>query len=317
MPGGDYSHLGLSDAEAATLLSLEQMDDYPLYTMRHYPQYGYEEYTGSSAAAALDVTIAAPWACTLFAALASPDSKLFGRNFDWTFSPTLLLFTDPPDGYAAASLVDLAYLGFGGASSQGLTTRPIEDLTTLLDAHNIPFDGLNEAGLAIGMAAVAPGNMPSDPDKESIGSLGIIRVVLDKAATVDEAIEILSSYNIDFEGGPPLHYLVADNGGETAVVEYYQGEIHVIRSETGWYQASNFIESTADPAHGQCRRYDLVAEELDAVQGVLDFDGAFGILEKVAQAETQWSVVYNQTSGEIRVVMGKQYDRVHVFQLDP
>ena len=45
---------------------------------------------------------------------AIPDDRLFGRNFDWRYSPALLLFTDRPaaGGYASVSMVDIAYLGF-------------------------------------------------------------------------------------------------------------------------------------------------------------------------------------------------------------
>jgi len=94
------------DAETATLASLEQIDDYPLYTMRYvgdYPRTFPEvsELPGRWGAA---------WACSLFAALGDPDNRLYGRNFDWQYSPALLLFTDPPDGYASVSMVDLAYL---------------------------------------------------------------------------------------------------------------------------------------------------------------------------------------------------------------
>ena len=40
----------------------------------------------------------------------------------------------------------------------------------------------------------------------------------------DKALAILDRYNIDFQGGPALHYLVADRSGEAALVEFYQGE---------------------------------------------------------------------------------------------
>ena len=56
-----------------------------------------------------------PGRCSLFAALGDPENRLFGRNFDWRYSPALLLFTDRPagGGYASVSMVDIAYLGFG------------------------------------------------------------------------------------------------------------------------------------------------------------------------------------------------------------
>ena len=313
MPDADYSHLGLSDAEAAGLLSLEQIDDYPLYTMHHYAEYEYEEYEARSA---VPLETAMPWGCSLFAALSDPASRIYGRNFDWEFSPALLLFAHPADGYASVAMVDIAYLGFAGDLSENLTARPVDELVGLLDAPYIPFDGLNEAGLVIGMAAVAPGNMPVDPEKETIGSLGAIRVMLDKAATVEEALDILFGYNIDFEGGPPVHYLIADATGDSVLVEYYDGEVHVFESATAWHQATNFLRAAVDSPEGQCRRYDTIAAELEAGRGYLDVDAAMRLLATVAQSHTQWSVVYNASSGELQVVMGKDFDRVHSFSLD-
>ncbi len=194
IPDEDYSHLGLSEAEAATLLSLERVDDYPLYTMRNYAEYDYAEYalgqpvtSGSTLQAG--GSHSGPWGCSLFAALADPAAGIFGRNFDWQFSPALLLFADPHDGYASAAMVDIAYLGVDGSAD--LSSQPIGDLMKLLDAPYIPFDGLNSAGLVIGMAAVPRGDIADDPNKETVGSLGAIRVMLDKAATVEEAVDQL------------------------------------------------------------------------------------------------------------------------------
>ena len=62
------------------------------------------------------------------------------------------------------------------------------------------------------MAAVDPSPAPSDPRKPTIGSLRIIRVLLDRARTTQEALDLIAGYNIDFSGGPPIHYLIADRG---------------------------------------------------------------------------------------------------------
>lgn len=316
-PDRDYSDVGLSDAEAATLLSIEKVDDFPLYTMHHYAAYDYEEFEG--ALPAMPVVMAPgsqqAWACSLFAALADPDSRLFGRNFDWSTSPTVLLFTDPPDGYASATLVDIAYLGFRGDPSGDLADRPIEDLKGLLNAPYTPFDGLNEAGLAIAMAAVPDGQVVVDPSKDTIGSLGIIRLMLDKASTVEEAVELLIEYNIDFEGGPPLHYLMADRNGDSMLVEFYQGEVHLLRGEQEWNLATNFLRVAVDSPDGQSIRYDLVSEALESSAGRMDFDAAFELLELVSQPDTQWSVVYSTNTGEIRVVMGRTFEQVYTFEL--
>jgi hypothetical protein len=311
-PVGDYTHLGLTEAEVNSLLSLEQVDEYPLYTMYYYADYeiAYHnlEYLQSSRTET--------WACSLFAALADPTAHLYGRNFDWNFSPAVLLFTDPSDGYASAAMVDIAYLGFPGDQSANLTEKPLDELLGLLSAPYIPFDGFNEAGLAIGMAAVPAGNVPDEPNKATLGSLGVIRAVLDGAATVDEALEILQRYNIDFEGGPAIHYLVADAQGNAALLEHYAGEIHMQRNETNWHQATNFLNASVTSPTGQCHRYDKIQGTMEETQGALTFDDAINLLEEVSQNGTQWSIVYGMSTGEVQVVMGRDYDRVHVFQLD-
>ncbi len=33
------------------------------------------------------------WGCSLFAFFSDPQAMLYGRNFDWEYSPALLLFT--------------------------------------------------------------------------------------------------------------------------------------------------------------------------------------------------------------------------------
>jgi hypothetical protein len=312
---GRAAELGLTPEEAASLASLEQVDDYPLYVMHHYaPEplvasaFGTREFVDASAAQG--------WACSLFAALGDPDSRIFGRNFDWEFSPALLLFNHPADGYGSAAIVDIAYLGFPGDGSSDLTTKPLAEIIGLLDAPRIPFDGMNEAGLVIGMAAVPAAYVPADPTKETVDTLGIIRLMLDRAATVTEAIALMEQYNVDVSGQTPLHYLLADASGDAALVEYHAGELRIIRSGTPWHHATNFLLSDVAAPAGHCNRYDAITNVLKATGGVLDFDAAFDLLENVAQSHTQWSAVYSATSGEIRIAMGRDYERVHTFSLE-
>ena len=301
---------GMAEDQAQTLSSLKQVDGYPLYTMNYYGEYD------PPRVSLLPAGRTGPaWGCSLFTVLLDGDHLLYGRNFDWQFSPALLLFTDPPDGYASVSMVDMTYLGFEGQDVFHLTDLPLEELKRLLDAPSLPFDGMNEHGLAIGMAAVPPGDMPDDPSKETIGSLGIMRQILDHARTVDEAVELIRSYNIDFDGGPPVHYLIADAGGKAVLVEFYHGVMNVLPNDRPWHSATNFLRSSVqDPAGGNCWRYDRINERLNAEQGLLDSDSAMELLSEVAQDSTQWSVVYQMGRREVSVAMGKAYGKVHIFQ---
>jgi len=241
----------------------------------------------------------------------------YGRGFDWEYSPAILLFTDPPDGYASVSMVDFAYLGFTSpAQARGLPDLPLARRVSLLNAPFMPFDGMNEQGLAVGMAAVPASQMPRDPRKETIGSLQVIREMLDHAANVDEAVALMQRYNVDVEGGPALHYLIADSTGRAVLVEFYQGEMVVIPNEEPWHLATNFLRTAVgDNPQSQCPRYAHIYERLAAAQGRITPQEAMEILKGVAQPSTQWSIVYGMSRGEVEVVMGKKYEEVHELRL--
>ena len=314
--GGDDVQIpqGMTEEEAATLLSLEQIDDYPLYTMIYQVDYS----DGHTGAALVDSIAEGPaWACSLFVVLGNSEELLFGRNFDWDFSPGLLLFTDPPDGYKSVSMVDLYYLGYGGDQAFGITDLPLSERADLLDAPLIPFDGMNETGLVVGMAAVPDGGRMYDREKETIDSVLVIRKILDQAATIEEAVAIINNYNIDMGTGPSLHYLIADRSGRSALVEFTHGEVVVIYNQEPWQQATNFLFSESPtPPESQCWRYGLIGNRLRANEGELNFSQAMRLLEDVAQESTQWSVVYGFSAGKIEVVMGGKYHRVHKMDFE-
>lgn len=309
---------GLTPDQARTLASLQKVDDYPLYTMRYGLRSG--DFSHLGAPRTTEVVATDPmWACSLFAALGDPENRLYGRNFDWRYSPALLLFTDQPaaDGYASVSMVDIAYLGFDDGALD-LTTLPLVERRALLEAPFWPFDGMNEAGVAVGMAAVPQADERHDAGKPTIDSLRVIREVLDRAGSTDEAVTILSRYNIDWEGGPPLHYLVADRSGRAALVEYQGGQIVVLPNASPWHAATNFtLSAAAGDATSQCHRYDTLVGRLAAAEGQLNSRSALDLLQSVAQTEaaTQWSVIYGISTGQVDVVMGRGYDQVHTFWL--
>lgn len=309
---------GLSNDEVATLSSLEKVDDHPLYIMHYYGMYEQSSSTRSpkwSVYGMIEPNLRA-WACSLFAAFGDAENMIYGRNFDWEFSPALLLFTNPPDGYASVSMVDIAYLGFDETNAGTILELPLRERQALLSAPFLPFDGMNEYGLTVGMAAVAPGLMRQDPGKETIGSLRVIREMLDRAKNVDEALDIMKSFNIDMEGGPPLHYLIADQSGHSALVEFYQGEMVIMPNDMLWHQATNFLHAASDESTGGiCWRYDRITRQLTTREGKLDMRAAIDLLHDVSQDGTQWSIVYGISTGEVNVVMGQQYEMIHTFWL--
>ncbi|WP_084517968.1 linear amide C-N hydrolase [Microtetraspora niveoalba] len=295
----------LSRDQAATLATLRKVDDHPLWTMTY--QGGYDRLATVAPTLTPDA-----FGCSLFAAHGDPADPVFGRNFDFDHQPALLLFASPPDGYASVSMVDVSYLGL----------RSDADFTTdagrraLLGAPLLPFDGMNAKGLVVGMATVPEAKPGVDAGRRTVGSVRVQRLMLDEAATVDEAIAVFGRYNVDFSDSPPLHYMVADAAGRSAVIEFDRGEMVVRRGEGRWQAMTNFtLTGSTEESRRADQRYRTLSEALDGSGGRAPGARAMDLLASVRQGHTQWSIVYGQKSGEVRLATGQRYGTVHEFRL--
>ena len=301
-------------SEFRTLASLRRVDDHPLYVMRFYGDYGFRGVIGEGTPATSHVGGSHAWACTCFAAVNRVGDVLFGRNFDWYDHAALLLFTDPSDGYASVSMVDISYLGFGYESPSW------SERGSLLRAPHMPFDGMNEHGLSVGMMAVPHAEAMQDFGLPTLDSLQLIRLLLDNARDVDQAVDLLSGYNVDFGTGPPVHYMLADAEGRSAVVEYVDDKLHILRNEHVWQVCTNFILSEAPPdgPNSSCWRYNKIYETLRGTGGALSEEEAMSLLQSVSgrgEIGTIWSVVYSLNTQGLQVVMGRNWDQAHDFEL--
>jgi hypothetical protein len=217
-------------------------------------------------------------------------------------------------------MVDIAYLGFEDDTVRSLTDLPLAERQALLYTPFMPFDGMNEKGLVVGMAAVPESEMPHDAGKETLDSLEVIREMLDHARGVDEAIDVLRSYNIDWGGGPPLHYLLADASGRAMLVEFYEGEMVLFPSASvpvpDWHLATNFLRSSVgESVEGVCLRYDRISRQLSDAGGRLGVQDALDLLGSVSQDSTQWSVVYEINSLKVNVAMGRRFSELYAFPM--
>ena len=300
-----------------TLTTVKKVDDFPLYEMYYHGDYDFVQFLqkgisagsrDSSSARKVDER----WVSTCFSALNPEGDLILGRNFDWYSRPALILFTDPPEGYASVSMVDMTYLGYTGDDKLSWADR-----RKLLDAPYLPLEGMNECGLAVGMNIVPYGHAGRDLRKTSIHSLHAIRLMLDYALDLDEAVSLLKNYNIVFAGGYPLHYLISDAYGASAIIEFTEDGMVVIRNTEPWQVATNIVFS--DTTSGsRCWRYRKAYESLEQAGGVLLPEEAMDLLKEVSQSDgypTAWSSVYNMTRGSVQVVAGRKYESVHEFAL--
>lgn len=294
-----------------SLATLRQLDDHPLFSMSYFGPAPRVD-TGQTRPVTPPMTSAhalrRPFACTVF--VAAGGRPLFGRNFDWDRNPALVLFANPTDAYKSISVVDISYMGITSAADVNDPAKRAD----LVRAVTLPFDGMNEHGLTIGMAAVDELRSEVLPGRPAIGSVSVMRQVLDHARTVDEAIEVFGKYNIDFDGGPGLHYIVAEASGKSAVVEFVGGQLRVIPAEDRWQVMENFYLSEESDRSGY-HRYSTAAARLAGAGGALTPGESMALLGTVAQRHTQWSAVYDPGDLSVRLATGKRYERVHEFEL--
>jgi choloylglycine hydrolase len=190
----------------------------------------------------------------------------------------------------------------------------------LLQAPYLPFDGLNERGLAVTMMAVPSSEGGRDPKKVTIDSLAVIRLMLDYADGVDKAVELLAGYNVDFGGGPPVHYLIADASGNSEVIEFLNDKMRVMRGDGSFQVSTNFLLFPEPPRNGRsgCWRFNRIFETLSRAEGHFTPEKGMDLLQSVSQTgehPTIWSCLYDLSARDVWVVMGRNFGRVHRLSL--
>ena len=136
-------------------------------------------------------------ACSSFTAETPKGDRLFARNYDFSKTNTCIVRTQANEGrHASISTVDLQFLGLDVEKNvEGLANR-----ITCLAAPYIPLDGINDAGVACGIYMTYQGGdaVPTDQrtDRPDITSTTLLRLILDYAGSVEEAVEIASGYDL-------------------------------------------------------------------------------------------------------------------------
>lgn len=320
----------LFNNELRTLSSLEKVDEYGMFQMVYYGDYGFEDFLKTGAKSdndieryvtkrllnglPIDLGVTGD-GCTAFVVHNQYGEIIYGRNFDFTYAPSLQVFTDPDDGYASASTVNLSFAGYDEDTlPNGISINSFLALV----APYLPFDGMNEKGVAISLLAVPEAGAPNDPNKVTLNTTTTIRLVLDKAASVDEAIQLIKNYNIYFSGGINCHYLISDAAGKSVLVEYYDDAVRVVETNQDYQIASNFIAYNGvniGEGFSEFDRYNTVEEEIVKNDNVLSNQQAIALLAKVGVLDgdidkLQWSVLYNLTTGDIKLFAHRKSDNI-------
>jgi hypothetical protein len=243
--------------------------------------------------------------CSSYSAENANEEYVFGRNLDYVNEDTaVFLFTHPEDGYASVAMVDGTFFGVKEESFV---------LDNLASVPYFPFDGMNEYGLAIGMNSAGARSI-KDPNKKTIGPGNAIRLMLDYAKNVDEAIELLKEYNIYFHA-EPVNFMISDATGRSVIVGFVGENIEVTENDAPWQILTNFRVASFPDANEAVRggaRYKAVYNGLK--KNDWKASEPMNLLKRVVQSGN-WSVVYNKTTGEVKIVVRKQFNKQYVFQM--
>ena len=152
--------------------------------------------------------------CSTISARTAEGDAVFGRNFDWGTCTALIVQTDPAEGYDSVSTVNMDFLNLG-------LHMPEETQMRLLAvaAPFAPMDGINEKGLCVAVLMIqdSPG-FQQDTGKPDLTTTMAVRLLLDKASDVEEALELLSQYDMHASAGMMVHFAIADAAGHSVVV---------------------------------------------------------------------------------------------------
>ena len=356
LAGGQPAGLLRDRAQMKTVQSLKDLGEGRLYRMDYKADYRLQDFIdadlnskeavqGGVAEMLLDfssMTSSLPAlrpACSAFQAVTPEGDVIYGRNFDYDFADgaSLIVRTRPRGGYRSMSLVSMSHIGMTGAQLADGET----DLSMLVAAPYAMMDGVNEKGFCISVLDLTGGDCARQYNKEkhSIMTTVLMRLLLDRAATVEEALALCRQYNFFADGEQRrvpwrdktnYHFLLSDASGRTVVLEYVREDglkgkgpwvMNVIdaRFVTNFYLAEGW-RNVIRPDD----RYPILKQRLSEKQGVLTEAEAMALLREVCQKpsssddpSTQWSVVYNLTRRTATVCPAGDYSRSFTFSLRP
>ena len=325
-----------------TLRTFRKLSAAPLYTMDYTADYQLDRLlkmgAGSDTQLAnnlcrillngLPVKVKPEGACSTFVAVTPDGHKLFARNFDYKNGMAMLIKSVPKNGYRSIALSNLGHIGFDERHlpEKGIISR----FRTLASVYS-PLDGMNEKGFAVAVNTAVEQVTRQDTGKTPVMTTLAIRMLLDRAANVEEAIGILDSIDMRSSGKIGYHFHIADRSGDSAIIEYIDNKMVVIRKnpEDISFCLTNFTLS-ADEKNGTGKeRFDIMQDRLQEKGSVMTSKEAMELLEAAMMdghkyyepghmyydSITQWSVVYDLSECTMAVTVKSDLEKIYDFSI--
>ncbi|MGN0169993.1 MAG: linear amide C-N hydrolase [Lachnospiraceae bacterium] len=277
--------------------------------------------------------------CSSFTCMDEEGTRYFGRNYDFYTTSGMIVKTNPGNGrYASISSVDLQFLGIkDGAHLDSLMQKVL-----CLAATYTPLDGINEAGVSCGIYMSYQGEddavtaTDQTTDKPDLTSSVMLRLILDYAGSVEEAVELVEQYDLHDSANTSFHYMVADSTGKSAILEwvaatdetdtdgtkrelkvYYNDADAVLGKKEGadeFQYITNFIVDpgyyTRDEDRKGLDRYERIEAMINPdgsnTAGVMTEKSALNVLRTVGRRS--WDSLYGKSDENAITVWSALYD---------
>lgn len=250
-----------------------------------------------------------PFGCSTLSVAGQEGGYLFGRNFDWENCNAMIVSSKPENGYASVSTVNTDFIQAGG-----LDTSRLPDQIQAIVGLYAPLDGMNEKGLAVSVNMIQDSDTISqDTGKPDITTTTAVRLLLDRAATVQEATELLNQYDLHASMGMMVHFAIADAEGNSVTVEYVENEMSVVETSvvTNFYLTEG--EKYGIGTEQSHKRYNTLLDTLHVktIMAETDVRDALDSVSKHNFGEfesTEWSIVMNQQTKELVYFHRENYE---------
>ena len=262
------------------------------------------------------------YGCTSFTLTDTDGDVHMGRNYDFRKDTSaMMVYCTPKDGYKS-----VAFAALDNISANVPDASTAKKLATLTSPF-ICLDGMNEKGVSISVLTLDSEPVRQNTGKPVIATTLAIRLVLDKAATTEEAVELLRSYDMFSSSGRDYHFYITDASGDGRVVEYDPESENREIIATPTEAITNFFIIHKDKVlpnqkngiygHGR-ERYDAVLKVLEEEKGNYTNDTVWNAMKAAAQdpspdaitSNTQWSVSYNNTDLTAEIAIRRNWDDI-------
>lgn len=255
--------------------------------------------------------------CSTITVQSADGEVLFGRNFDWNHCDAMVVLSYPENAYASVSTVNMDFIRQGAGGMAGLALKADEAGT--IAALYAPLDGMNEKGLAVSVNMIQDsGTIDQNTEKPDVTTTTAIRLLLDKAGNVEEALELLGQYDMHASMDMMVHLAIADASGDSVAVEYIGNEMIVTKTPvvTNFYLAEG--EKYGIGTEQSHERYEILMDRLkeNPIMGEVEVRDALDRVSKDNFGEfesTEWSIVFHLSEKKATYYHRENYTRGYTF----